>query len=150
MIGSGVHAWLYGAILVGSLFLALSLFPIVRAEWRAMNGLVRPRMTGLSFVWRQRERFRAYRENSYFGLTFGLILQSLALAGVGVQRLNDFRHGLPIEGSWPIPMALFLAILCIAKTIFHWAATVHRTRRIMWRGFLLIEVLWLLAALLVF
>lgn len=124
MTSNAVLIIAYGAVVIGSVFLMISLGRVALAEATDAH------------------RLRDLRHNGTFVIAASVFVQSVALFGIGSMRVHDGFHELDIGGSTPLFLIIFLFMLVLAKAGFHWAASLGR-RRILWRLFVALELLWI-------
>lgn len=125
----------YGSVLIAACFMILSLGRL------AVNEAMRVRAAAIERHghWRG----RGLRRNVYFVITSCLVLQSLALLGVGGLRVGAALAGERIGGAWPLSLAVCMGMLFSAMAGFHWAGMVGRQRRVLWRAFVGFELIWI-------
>jgi hypothetical protein len=87
------------------------------------------------------------RQNRFFVITTSIAISAMGLMGVSWVRVQDGLEGHELGGSSPVTLMVSLLLLWAAKTGFHWAASIGRSR-VMWRLYVALVFIWAAGAIL--
>jgi hypothetical protein len=116
---------LFGGIMIAAVFVVYQFGRLVIVEFK-------DRASGAALL-----------DSQPLSFSLWLCLGSIGIFGNAAVRVYDGIHHQHFGGSAPVVLAIFLLMIWIAKTGFHWLAS--RKRRLPWHLYLASIVVWTFA-----